>query len=336
MTDTILQNPYAAILRAIWSIIVAIAQSTANTLNIRWLTSFSQVNQHENNTIPDGGAANPTGLLHPDCRNGGAGMKHVIMYSSGIGSWATAKQVIAKHGVENIILLFADTQIEDEDNYRFLEESANSLGCQLVKVADGRDPWEIFEDKRWLGNSRIAQCSHLLKQQPCLQWLKQFDPEHKATLYVGIDWTELHRLKAIQKHWQPWKVEAPLTEPPYLDKLQVLEKAKEEGLEPPRLYKYHFAHANCGGFCVRAGQAHFANLLKHFPERYRHHEAKEQELRQFLGKEVAILREQHNREKQPLTLTKLRERIESRSYQLDLFDWGGCGCFTADVEVSDE
>ncbi len=162
-------------------------------------------------------------------------MRHVIMYSSGIGSWAAAKRVAEQRGTENLILLFADTLIEDEDNYRFLEESAAEVGGTLVRVADGRDPWQVYRDKRWIGNARLAPCSHELKQKPCRKWLEENDPRHEATLYVGIDWFEAHRLPAIEKAWQPWKVEAPLTKVPYLDKLQLLEMARQFKLKPPQI-----------------------------------------------------------------------------------------------------
>lgn len=46
-------------------------------------------------------------------------MQHVVMYSGGIGSWAAAKQVVQQAGAENMVLLWADTKIEDEDLYRF-------------------------------------------------------------------------------------------------------------------------------------------------------------------------------------------------------------------------
>ena len=51
-------------------------------------------------------------------------MQHVVMFSGGAGSWMTAKRVAEKHGTDNLILLFADTLIEDEDLYRFLDEAA--------------------------------------------------------------------------------------------------------------------------------------------------------------------------------------------------------------------
>lgn len=334
MSSIIFPTPYTAILSAIWGII-KLTQLAANKLGLRRLISLKSLKSQHYEYITESGTANPLHWLHPERRDEGCGVKHVVMYSSGIGSWAAAKRVVAKHGTKNTILLFADTLIEDEDNYRFLEESAKQLGCQLIRVADGRDPWQVFQDKRWLGNSRVAQCSHLLKQQPCLKWLQENDPEHEAIVYVGIDWMESHRLPAIQKHWQPWQVEAPLTEAPYLDKVQLLEWARGEALKPPRMYDYYFAHANCGGFCVRAGKAHFANLLRYFPDRYLHHEEKEQEFQTFLGKEVTILREQVDTVRQPLSLREFRQRVEVKPTQLNLLDWGGCGCFAAVEEVQE-
>src|SRR5690606_38758423 len=100
---------------------------------------------------------------------------------------------------------FTDTLIEDEDLYRFLIETTQDIygiDCadllelakdipptshetmtarkafltdlaakvtarnpQFVWINDGREPWEIFRDVKFLGNSRIAQCSHVIKQE---------------------------------------------------------------------------------------------------------------------------------------------------------------------------
>lgn len=256
-------------------------------------------------------------------------MKHIVMYSGGIGSWAAAKRVIEQHGKENVKLLFTDTMIEDEDLYRFLTETADKLGCELVWLKDGRDPWEVFKDVRWIGNSRIAQCSHLLKQKVAGKWVKEHYKPEEVTLYVGIDWSEIHRLPSIVKHWSPYMVKSPMTEAPYLDKTDMIKELNREGIKTPRLYDLGFAHNNCGDFCVRAGQGHFINLLKTMPDRYKHHEEKEQEMREYLGRDdVSILTRVVNGQEENLTLRTLREEWESGlGLQIDLFDLGGCGCF---------
>jgi hypothetical protein len=173
----------------------------------------------------------------------------------------------------------------------------------LVTVADGRDIWEVFKDDRFLGNSRLANCSKFLKQKPCRDWLEANCDPADTTVYVGIDWSEIHRLPAIEAGWAPYPVKAPMTEPPYLDKDDMAAACEAAGIEVPRLYRAGFPHNNCGGFCVRAGQAQMELLLREHPERYRFHEEQEQELRDHLGADVAILRDRTGGTVTPLTLT---------------------------------
>lgn len=263
-------------------------------------------------------------------------MKHIVMYSGGIGSWAATKRVVKQHGKENVILLFTDTLIEDEDLYRFLQETSEQFGCELVWLKEGRDPWQVFKDVKWIGNSRVAQCSHLLKQKPSAQWIKAHFKPDECKLYVGIDWSEEHRLSSIVKHWEPYEVESPMCNEPYLSKTDMIAQLEQDGIEQPRLYKMGFSHNNCGGFCVRAGQAHFINLLKQKRDLYIYHESKEQEMREYLGRDdVSILTRTKNGIDETLTLRQLREEWENGlGKQVDMFDIGGCGCFAQYEEVS--
>ena len=261
-------------------------------------------------------------------------MKHVVMFSGGIGSWATAKRVKEQNPSEEIILLFSDVQGiktdhigEDEDTYRFIEDAAKNIDAELITVKDGRDIWEVFKDKRFLGNSRLASCSHELKQKPARSWLEENTTPENSTVYVGIDWSESHRVASIQRNYLPWTAKAPMTEPPYLTKAQMIKWAESEGLKPPRLYSLGFAHNNCGGGCVRAGQGQFKHLLDVMPERFAVWERKEAEMSEFLGRDVTILKESVNGEVRGLTLTDLRIRHESQPSMIDVLDIGGCGCF---------
>lgn len=267
-------------------------------------------------------------------------MKHVVKFSGGGGSWAAAKRVSERHGTDDLTLLFTDTRMEDEDLYRFLAEAALNVGGELVQIADGRTPWEVFFDERMLGSSRMDPCSKILKRELSDRWLAENCDPADTVVYVGIDWTESHRydrepgtrnekdrggLKQ-QMAARGWRFEAPLCEAPWMEKADVLNWMRAEGIEPPRLYELGFAHNNCGGFCVKAGQGHFANLLRTMPDRYRFHEEKEQEIRRFLARtDISILRDRSGGETRPLTLRELRERIETGS-EIDMFDIGGCGC----------
>jgi hypothetical protein len=148
-----------------------------------------------------------------------------------------------------------------------------------------------------------------------------------TTLSVGIDWTESHRLSAIARNWAPFRVLAPLCDPPYLTGDQILAWMTERGLRPPRLYAEGFAHANCAGGCVKAGQGQFVHLLRQRPAVFAEWEQQEQALRDHLGKPVAILRDRRGGTTRPMTLQELRAREASNPDQLDLLDVGGCGCF---------
>lgn len=255
-------------------------------------------------------------------------VKHIVFYSGGIGSWYAAKRVIDKYGTENVILLFSDTLIEDEDLYRFLDETSNDFGVKITRIEDGRTPWEVFKDVRWLGNSRLAQCSHLLKQKTAEKWIKDNFKTDECVLYLGIDWTEEHRTKSPVKNWSPYKVEFPMCEEPYLTKEEMLNELDRKGIEIPRLYKMGFSHNNCGGMCVRAGQAHFINLLKTMPDRFEWLEKYEKEMQEYLDRDVTILTRIVKGERQNLSLEQLRKEFQSNNFkQLDLFDFGGCGCF---------
>lgn len=253
------------------------------------------------------------------------------MFSSGAGSWAAARRVVEEHGAEELFLVFADVLGEDIDNYRFLGDAAADVGGELVWITEGRTIWDVFHDNRFLGNSRLANCSKFLKQQPARKWLDENCDPADTTVYVGIDWSEVDRMDSIHKGYVPFKVKAPMTEPPMWDKRRVLREMRLRGLEPPRMYGMGFAHANCGGGCVRAGQGQFLQLLRVMPDRFAEWEANEQSLRKFLDADVAILRDRTARGVRPLTLRELRDRAEWDDPQLDLFDIGGCGCFVAEA-----
>lgn len=254
-------------------------------------------------------------------------MDHLVQFSGGVGSWATAKRVRERmDGDDTLTLLFADTQMEDEDLYRFLEEAAENVQGNLVKIADGRDVWEIFEHVKFIGNARIDPCSKILKRELLKAWIEENREPASTVVYLGIDWTEIHRYERAVPRWKPWNLQAPLTEPPLLDREEIFEQLKQEGIEVPRLYKMGFPHNNCGGFCVKAGAGQFAHLLKMFPERFAFHEKREQDLRKMTGKNITILRKLENGVRRPMTLRELRERVE-RGEKVSYMDFsGGCGC----------
>ena len=257
--------------------------------------------------------------------------KHIVMYSGGVTSWAAGKRAIERYGKDSVVLVFADTLIEDEDLYRFLDETEEAFETEIVRLKEGRNPWEIFHKERFLGNSRIDPCSKLLKRKFIRRWVEKNFDAADTTIHLGMDWMEMHRLKRTQPYWEPYTVEAPLLWEPILGKAQVFKMLEAEGIKPPRLYEMGFQHNNCGGFCVKAGQAAFKHLLTEMPERYAYHEKEEQKLREFLGKDVAILRDTKKEGRPPLTMRDFRLRLTDeragQTFMFDETDWGSCSCF---------
>jgi hypothetical protein len=257
-------------------------------------------------------------------------VSRIIMLSGGIGSWAAARRVVDSRGTEDVRLLFADTKVEDQDTYRFLHDAASDLGAELVTVADGRTPFEVFHDDHFLGNSRLANCSKYLKIIPCREWLEENCDPSTTTLYVGIDWTEQHRLPAIVAGWDPYRVEAPLCDPPYRAKQQYVDDAISRGLRPPAAYAQGFPHSNClAQGCVRGGQAYWRHLLRTKPAVYLATEEQEQGIRQTeWGSGASMLRSRVGGSSKPMTLREFRHTIEKEPELFDQDEWGGCGCFT--------
>lgn len=261
----------------------------------------------------------------------GLTMKAIVQFSGGVASAAAWMLARDKYGYDNVVAVFADTKIEDEDLYRFNRELEHYFSQRLVVLCDGRTPWEVFHDKKFIGNSRVDPCSAVLKRQLIRAWIKENYTPDECVIVIGYDANEQHRSERLVERMKPYSVKFPLIERG-LFKEQTFGLLAGTGIRPPRLYGMGFAHNNCGGFCVKAGQAQFQKLLEHFPERYAEHEASEQEWRRVHGKDVAILRSRAGGVTRPMTLKEFRERIEKAPTFFDKYDFGGCACMDGEWE----
>ena len=177
------------------------------------------------------------------------------------------------------MLYFTDTLWEDEDLYRFIEEASDKLQLPMLTHSMGVSPIELMFEQKVIFNSRIGNCSKILKmkvaadflkkgKEPAIvKWrnkgfLKDSDFITDATLYFGISWDEMHREGAIRKNWAPFEVGMPLIEE-VIDNNEIL---KIYNIKQFRLYDYGFTHNNCKGRCVKAGQGHFTNLAEKLPK----------------------------------------------------------------------
>lgn len=206
---------------------------------------------------------------------------HIVFFSGGKSSFSVADYVKTHYPNDNIVLYFTDTLWEDEDLYRFIYEASDKLELPLLYHSRGITPPQLMVKQRFMANSRAGTCSKELKMKVSSDYLKkgiipEIEKWHNksclkdesfisgATLYFGIGFEEMHREGPIRANWKPFKVEMPLIDN-VIDNDENLEKYN---IRQPRLYDMQFAHNNCKGRCVKAGQGHFKNLLMKDPKTF--------------------------------------------------------------------
>jgi hypothetical protein len=205
----------------------------------------------------------------------------------------------------------------------------------LVWLVEGRDPWEIYRDERFLGNSQRDPCSKFAKRQVLDKWRDaNFDPTD-TIIYFGIGSAESHRYDdkkggGIKGRLAAagWHAEAPLIGRQEGDLSSSIYMAKA-GLVRPRLYQW-YAHNNCGGMCCKAGQKHWKARLEFQPERYEYDRLMEKKISDFLaGPARSFLTDRRGDNiKKTLTLGDFRNRLQAGGYVMPEPQPGddGCGC----------
>lgn len=256
-------------------------------------------------------------------------MNHIISLSGGVGSAVAADRVINKYGAENVLLWFADTNWEHPDLYRFLDDLGRRWNATIIKYKDGRTPLKVAEDRKIIPSNRIAPCTFELKIKPFENFIKLADKP--ATIYLGLDWSEVHRQAAPKKNYEQIagvKVEYPLMWKPY--DYSVFQTVRGWGIEIPELYKQGFKHNNCGGRCVKQGQGDWLRLLSHYPAEYLKVEGWEQDQRDKGGARAnySITKDQGGGTITALTLAELRQRKADKQLKDvgDMEDLFSCFC----------
>jgi len=258
-------------------------------------------------------------------------MKYIVNVSGGLTSFWALKLTIDRHGKENTHPVFADTQTEEPDLYRFLADQERYFGMIFHRAIEGRTPWQVMKDEGYITmhypGGAVAPCSRILKREIIDSQISSLYEPGTYTRVFGYEWSEVDRMETLKASIAPQPAWFPLSEPPYVDKCHISNFLESIGIAVPQAYKDGFEHDNCGGECVKAGQAHWAHLYYTRPERYLHAEGQEEEIRQHLGKDISILKDRRGGTVKPMTLKAFRERLERGDTDYDRNDWGGCGCF---------
>lgn len=252
----------------------------------------------------------------------------VVMVSSGAGSAMAWKLAVERYGAENTTGLFADVNGEHPDNYRFLHEVMCWVDAPLVVLDNGgRTIWDVFRKERFIGNTRADSCSRVLKREPMRKWLEENYPV-AGTVVVGIgyDVDERHRIAKAEPHWQPYRLEAPLTWDPVLFRHEAHAAVEAAGIALPWLTRQGFPHANCGGGCVKAGHKQWRKLLNVDPAEFARWEAEEAAWQDGIGKDNTILRDRRGGTTKPLSLREFRLRVADGVLDFGQEEWGSCNC----------
>ncbi|MDF9843747.1 MULTISPECIES: hypothetical protein [unclassified Paenibacillus] len=259
---------------------------------------------------------------------------HVAMFSGGAASAFVTYEMVQAHGKENCILFFTNTLWEDEDNYRFMYEVAEYIGIDITERVDGRTPEEVFEETRFLGNSRLAKCSSELKVRQTVIFIEELrDQGLEPILYFGIGTHEKQRADSLREFYGHQALEPVETRFPLFGKNTKDFDAKrvindEWGIKLPRMYDLGFSHANCGGRCVRGGFKHYADLYKIWPHKYQEQVEMEERMRDLLG-DVSILKVQDNG--RPYTLREYRIYLDIVNKGMDEVATASCP-----IDIPDE
>lgn len=281
------------------------------------------------------------------------GFKHIVSFSGGLGSAEALKQTVDKYGKENVIALFADVKGsglthnwslptvdnllherfggETRDLYRFIWQLSSYLDVSVIRLEDGRTIFRVFADNKafrlFSGGVFVHKCSEQLKRLQIKKWilasgLKPGDYD----MVLGFGWDEAHRLKSAQAFWRRelgWDIE--VSAPLHADSCDTTRWLTEAGIEISRSYTDLFEHDNCGGGCIAAGQAHFANLYLKRRDVYLYWAYMEAGIQRVIGRAVTILKNERDGGSKPLSLYAFIPRILAGDYPKN--DWGGCGCF---------
>ena len=290
---------------------------------------------------------------------------YIVHLSGGITSWGAGKRLREQQPDAKVEMLFADTFIESEDTYRFLIHGAANIAgvpvpacaylpipeldlenptprrevlksiAALATVAipglnwlwDGRTPWEVFEDEKFMGNSQVDPCSRVLKRELLMGWVKSNFAPDTCVNVVGLNWDEDDRIVRIKARGLPWQYACPLADKPQRSKADVLAWAVAEDLPLSSAYTLGLSHDNCGGGCVKAGQGHWLQVLKARPQVYAQWEQQEAQFNARRGKEYAMLKCRRWGIQTTLTLKELRLRQKVGDIRPEeKLELGGCAC----------
>lgn len=260
---------------------------------------------------------------------------HIVSVSSGAPSALLMLLVQEQH--ENVIGLFADTQAEHPDNYRFLYDLQQS-GSEILFCQQGGTPGQLQDEQNTLFTQFLAPCTRILKLEPIQNFVQTMQRlGYTVHMHIGYTVEDKSRVADTRDNWIANGVI------PYFDLIEtnltrwhVLNELKARGFAVPESYSKHFPNANCikDGGCVKGGKGYMLRMLTHYPHYYAKREKLEAKIRyrqymkqRALGVRVADIRlytylRDQTRPSGRITLKTFRKQYEQAQQtapQLKLF-----------------
>lgn len=258
-------------------------------------------------------------------------MHYVVNVSGGAASAVCWIRAVERYGLDSVSAVFADTNSEHPDTYRFLDDLERHVGQPLTRLDNGGTTiWDVWLRPTFFIANGGCTASWELKQKPLR---KHFDDNWKpdeAVILIGMGPDEDDRMERLQRKADGYQFDFPLCWKPWLWRCDVHDVLRERGLKLPELYDKDYPHNNCHGACVHAGIAQRMALLKDYPDIYRRDEENEQKflaiLRERGRPEFTMLKDRRGGTVKNYSLRQLREDVEAGRRVPD-DDWGSpCSC----------
>jgi hypothetical protein len=270
-------------------------------------------------------------------------VRWVVSVSSGASSAVAAERTMAKYGKDNVDLVFADTTVEHADNYRFLNDLEKRWGKPIIRLADGRNPQTVWDDKQLIPTDQFAPCTYELKLKLIIEHVQKLRAQgYAVVMCVGMSLKDTRKKSPLADKYPPhmgkwypgrmlatavnWsKAGLAFVDFPCMNKpvdFDVLETVKTWGIELPAMYAMGFTSANCEGKCPKGGVKHWRRVLTHFPVAFKEIEDWETNKRKDPHFEPhAILTHRVNGADVIYPLAELRKDTEGRNpLQMRLLD----------------
>lgn len=171
-----------------------------------------------------------------------------------------AIELFAGHEIR---IVYCDTRSEHEDNYRFLEDCERWFGRAIERIGseEYRDTWDVWERTRWLVGVQGARCTAELKKRVRFAYQQPDDIQ-----VFGFDAGENIRAERFRSNNPEIDLRTPLID--YgVRKADCIRLLREDGIEPPVIYKLGFKNANCIP-CVKGQAGYWNHVRRVFPEAF--------------------------------------------------------------------